>query len=88
VIGTLLPERATCGETHLPGCYNPHVDETFCICGTQRWPGRVGVVISTPRHELDTGRLGWDTYQLHVDGCPLRDDVDGHLSWHVCEVAA
>ena len=51
MIGTLLPDRMTCGTVHLPGCYNPHSDDTYCICGAQRWPGRVGVIISAPRHE-------------------------------------
>lgn len=88
MIGTLLPERMTCSEIHLPGCHNPHTDETFCICGAHRWAGKVGVVISTPRHQQNFEVIGWDTYQLHVETCPLRDDPEGHLTWHVCGVTA
>lgn len=66
IIGVLRPERHACGEVHLPNCYNPHSDDTYCVCGKVRWPGRVGTWHSRKRAD------GWDTYFLHADHCPDR----------------
>lgn len=47
----LAPERLTCAEHHLPGCYNPWQDRTWCICGATTWAGEVGVWIN---HDVRT----------------------------------
>ncbi len=53
-IGFLRPDRLTCAEAphHLPGCHNPWVDETWCLCGEVRWPGNTGVWRCVERHRL------------------------------------
>lgn len=38
---------------HPAGCYNPHMDVTFCICGTVRYPGQ----LPTPVRDMPPG--GW-----------------------------
>ena len=50
-IGVYLPERVACGDRHLPGCYNPNIQQTWCVCGEQRWEGFVGTWHSIARHE-------------------------------------
>jgi len=47
----LAPERLTCTERHLPGCYNTWQDRTWCLCGATTWAGDVGVWIN---HDVRT----------------------------------
>lgn len=49
-IGEWHSERLACGTEHLPGCYNPNCDQTWCICGQVQWPGQVGTWHSVPRY--------------------------------------
>lgn len=48
-IGERRDERLTCGFAHLPGCYAPSLNETFCLCGEWRWTGQVGAWKSVER---------------------------------------
>jgi hypothetical protein len=96
LIGTLHETRLTCGSRHLPGCYNPGTQETYCICGKKRWAGQVGTWHSRQRREPttypETGRpnedavIGWDTYFLHAADCPERERC-GRQS-HICKATA
>lgn len=66
-IGELRPARLTCTESaHYPGCYNPNSNDTYCLCGEQRWKGCVGTWHSQRRGQE------WDVYFLHADHCPDR----------------
>lgn len=68
--------RLTCEEAgyHLPGCYNPWMESTFCICGEQRWPGDTGQWHSVRRFRVKLSgeyvvhvsyeTLWWDVYYL------------------------
>lgn len=82
-LGEYHPDRLTCGDEHLPGCYNSLINLTACRCGAAWWVGAVGVWHSIPRHAVAPGRpvapevhpvefYGWDTYFLHATGCPER----------------
>lgn len=44
-LGVLRDTRLTCAEAgyHLPGCYSPPLDHTWCICGDEQWAGNTGV---------------------------------------------
>ncbi|WP_125777168.1 hypothetical protein [Antribacter gilvus] len=50
-IGENRTGRLTCGTEHLPGCYNPGINLTACICGQVWWVGQVGTWHSTARRE-------------------------------------
>lgn len=68
MIGELRPAKHQCTEeVHLPNCFNPWSDDTYCVCGDVRWPGQVGTW-----HSNHLGDGHWDTYFLHADGCPDR----------------
>lgn len=96
MIGVLMSERLTCGPDHLPGCYNPNSQDTYCICGEQRWQGQVGTWHSrmirpqrapdAKRHEPEPAITGWDTYFLHRLDCP-ENNAPGEPG-HICESAA
>ncbi len=49
MIGTLRPDKLTCDDEHLPGCFNPHLNVTACICGQAWWVGNVGTWHSVER---------------------------------------
>lgn len=82
MIGELLAERLSCGDEHLPGCYNPNSQDTYCICGAVQWPGQVGTwhsrMVRPPaapdakRSDPEPKVVGWDTYFLHAPDCPRR----------------
>jgi len=48
-IGEYRTHRLICGAEHLPGCWNPNLGVTACICGTAWWAGQVGTWHSIPR---------------------------------------
>jgi hypothetical protein len=67
LIGELRPARLSCTkDEHYPGCYNPNSDDTYCVCGEQRWPGQVGTW-----HSRRAGDR-WDVYFLHAHHCADR----------------
>lgn len=92
MIGTLASERLTCGDRHLPGCYNPQSAATACICGSMWWSGAVGTWHSRQLREPDVvpehGRpkpgavTGWDVYFLHASGC--RQKTPTPVVTHTC----
>ncbi|HET6916623.1 MAG TPA: hypothetical protein VFH56_11090 [Acidimicrobiales bacterium] len=90
LIGARMDGRHSCGDYHLPNCYNPGSNLTACACGERWWRGHVGTWHS--RHliavagETATGRpvyeaLGWDRYFLHAAGCSVTDVLpnEGHI---------
>ena len=42
LIGHYRTERLTCGNQHLPGCYNANLHVTACRCGRAWWAGDAG----------------------------------------------
>ena len=80
-IGTLRPDRLTCEEAgyHLPGCFNPWLDQTWCICGAEQWPGQTGEWHSVERFRL----LPWPSD--HLRGVSLvghgQERPVEHLGW-------
>lgn len=84
IVGELRPVRLTCTDQHLPGCFNPWFELTWCICGHATWPGHVGVWHSmavterastsdSPWRAPAPTVLGWDTYFRHAPHCTDRD---------------
>lgn len=69
-IGWYQPYRPTCdGSGHKPGCYNPLLDETACICGAHWWPGELPSWHSRylyDHHGKGAQLLGYDVYRLEV----------------------
>jgi hypothetical protein len=78
----LRPDPLVCGDEHLPGCFNPWHDLTWCICGQTTWPGQVGTWHSRPVHEPAAGS---DPRPWTIgNGAPgLRDQQGAFLGWDV-----
>lgn len=64
LIGQYQAHRPSCdGSGHKPGCYNPRLGETACLCGQHWWP--VELPTWHARHLHDGSRLvGFDVYLL------------------------
>jgi hypothetical protein len=73
----LRDEPIDCGAEHLPGCYNPWHDRTWCLCGKATWPGQVGTWHNLPVHRTTPGPygrpgyevIGWRVDFLHATTC-------------------
>jgi hypothetical protein len=76
-IGERRDVRLTCGEEHLPGCYNPNCDQTWCMCGEVQWPGDVGLWTSTSRYGPDLAR---PSLGIGVGAVGLKSEAE-FLGW-------
>lgn len=77
-IGEYRTERLTCGDEHLPGCFNPNLGLTACRCGAAWWVGSVGVWISTPVYAPDkpAPALG-----IGIGGVGVRPEPTEFYGW-------
>lgn len=91
VIGVRMSERKSCaGVDHLPGCYNPWLNRTYCLCGGHSWPRCVGEWKNRPLYEVTysaTGRpvghiVGWDVYFMHAPTCTNESEP------HLCGISS
>ena len=65
LIGEFSTAAPECAEVHVPGCYNPWLDQTWCLCGDHQWIGSVPVLHARRLYE-HAGRgaafIGYDCY--------------------------
>ncbi|SKF61710.1 Uncharacterised protein [Mycobacteroides abscessus subsp. abscessus] len=68
-IGSWSDTRPTCDDVHVPGCFNPWLRMTWCLCGDVQWHGAMPTLHARQVHDgygQGAQLVGYDVYWMEA----------------------